>query len=63
MEWKNPEKVEYGVLYPHLRDGELNRVLPTGDKEEAIGAVASFQARGIESRLVKRTITPWEVIE
>lgn len=60
MTFNNPEAVEYGLLVPPVKGGELNRVIPMGSHKEAVEAKRSFEAREIESRIVKRTITPWE---
>lgn len=62
MTFNNPEVVEYALLVPRIRGGELDRITPVESHKEAIEAKRSFEARGIETRIVKRTITPWEDI-
>lgn len=62
MKSNNSEKVEYGILIPVVKGAELTRVVPTMTRAEAVKAKQSFEGKGIEARIVKRTISPWEEI-
>lgn len=61
--WKNAETVEFGVLYPAVKGGELDRVLPCSDEVEAIEARDSFLARNITCHVISRKISSWRIVQ
>lgn len=56
---RNDGAVEWAILYPTLKGGELDRVLPVHDYGEAEREKNAWAERGIYSIIVNRTISAW----
>lgn len=55
----NKSKVEWGVAYPNIVGGEIDRFLPMPDKVYAEMQVNNWKKVGVDSYVVSRVISKW----